>query len=191
MKSRKIEKEAMELNQERLQKVLRKNRLTEEFMEELSEVYQHMSAQLDFEIYVERVEFTGYAVITLGDKIDGIHEEYMQKGEMLKAYLLDCLALEILENIYQVVPDIFLKENQFYVKQFQFPGDQIPLEEIRTIFQICKPEKISYNDSYMLKPLKSVAFLAELSTEKSNTEYTMCQQCSNKNCLSRDYKLCK
>ncbi|RDU25248.1 hypothetical protein [Anaerosacchariphilus polymeriproducens] len=181
----------LELSQKNFETILQKNHLEkEDYMEELADIYSEMKKRLELEISCERVDLTGYTVLTLGAEIDNLQQEYMQKDELMKAYLLDALAQELIEEAYEKVKDYFLKEKQFYLKQFLFPGAQIPMEEIKNIFQICKPKKISYNDVYMLKPLKSVAFLIELVMEQPSCEYNMCNQCSNKACAFAENKDC-
>lgn len=179
----------LELSQENFETILQKNHLEkEDYMEELVDIYSEMRKRLEVEIFCERIEFTGYAILTLGADIDHLQQEYMQKEELMKAYLLDAIAQELLEKAYEKVKAYFVKEKKFYIKQFLFPGAQIPMEEMQKIFQICKPKKISYNDVYMLQPLKSVAFLIELVLEQPDFEYNMCEQCLHKVCAYAEKK---
>ena len=90
-----------------------------------------------------------------------------------------------MKKFYEKIQETLQKEG-FFIEKFLYPGEQIPLEEIRRIFQKTAPKEVTYNESYFLSPKKSVAMIALLTKEKKTACKTICEQCSHKNCPSRE-----
>lgn len=159
------------------------------FSKEEQQVFDHVYEELQRiqnpNYYQKREQMEQLFVITLGQEVDVLQEDYLEKGEYLKAYSVDCIATELLKKFYEKIQETLQKEG-FFIEKFLYPGEQIPLEEIRRIFQKTAPKEVTYNESYFLSPKKSVAMIALLTKEKQTACKTICEQCSQKNCPSRE-----
>lgn len=123
-------------------------------------------------------------LVTLGEGIDKIQEECMQEGELLRAYMLDCLGNVILEKVYEEVEDILCRETGKYAGQYQFPeGEQI-LEWGKDL--VNENESIvRFLKMGMMKPKKSVLYAVSLGEREEKRKNSICESCSKKDCRYR------
>ena len=126
-------------------------------------------------------------VMTLGQIFDDLVEEYEKKEELLLAYAVECLAMEILKKAY----DMF--EEKIYEREGKYPGeyhflDDEEMKNIPRILEKMKIREVSCNEVFTLIPQKTVVFMTKLSCEKSAGCIRLCENCSRKNCPNRAQK---
>ena len=124
--------------------------------------------------------------ITLGSEIDSIQAVYMEQELIMEAYIIDCLASELLSKAYGSFIDFLEKITGKFVSKIDFLGDEYPIELIEKIYQKIRPENIKYNQSFQLIPSKTVTMLLSLSDSKLNSDVcNMCSSCKNRECSMR------
>lgn len=142
-------------------------------------------------VYYEWLEEKRAAVlITLGKEPDLIQERLMEKGRLSEAYMVECLAAELLAVAYQQADCLLHEESGLWCFTCEFPGVQQPIEALEALFRTVPQEEICYNEAYALSPLKSVAYVALLSDEKpaGSRMDKMCAGCGRKECAGRRVK---
>ena len=107
-------------------------------------VYEELQRIQNPKCYQKREQMEQLFVITLGQAVDALQESYLEKGEYLKAYSVDCIATELLKKFYEEIQKMLQKEG-YFIEKFLYPGEQIPLENIRRIFQETAPKEVTYN----------------------------------------------
>lgn len=139
----------------------------------------------------------GIALVTLGNAVDELIDEYNARGEYSEGYMLDCLGLYVLSLAYrQLVKNINIEE-KCRVTKLDFIGDKYPLSMVPDVFEkldIMGRQDITFSKEYMIKPLKSTTMVLEIAdmyaTEMSETEITqvchICASCNNLNCPVRE-----
>lgn len=128
-----------------------------------------------------------YVVASLGRGIDGLQDSFLQKGDIQKAYILDCLGAFFLEKAYEGIDNRLFELTGKYAGQYSFVGDKdIPLESIPDIMKKLGQKKIRYNDAFVLIPKKSVLFKVALLPEKVHKK-GICSMCGNKSCKNAAY----
>ncbi len=127
----------------------------------------------------------GICVVTLGEGVDTKHQYYMEQGELLKAYVIDILGMELLKKLYNIVSDRFSKTYKCYIAEYIFIGDKYPMELVSDIFKILNIENITYNEAYACTPMKTAVFLGKVSDEETKVCVDICSNCNNVNCENR------
>lgn len=126
-----------------------------------------------------------YVVASLGRGIDSLQDSYLQKGDIQKAYIIDCLGTQLLEKAYEEIDERIHELTGKFVGDYIFVGeDRLPLETMPDIMTMLGQKKIRYNAAYVLTPKKSVLFKAPLSLSKVHKK-GMCSICSNTECANR------
>lgn len=150
--------------------------------EEINSV-THVTSEYDGEFIV--------GIITLGMGVDQYELEQNASEDYSAVYRLDCLALDLLSASYESFRKQVERETGKYMSHFQFLGEDFPVELIGTFLEYLESEKygIVYNKSYMIQPKKTVVFLSELSSEKTNCSASVCNRCSNSLCTNRKEEL--
>ncbi len=128
--------------------------------------------------------------ITLGEDVDRLQESFTQQGKLLEAYMIDCIADELLLNMYGEFNKIYEKFHRRYVYRYVFIGDSIPLSHMREILTRVSGKDsddmdIVANEFGVLTPSKSVVFYALLSDNPNNRCEGICETCKNNEC---DYR---
>ena len=130
------------------------------------------------------------AAITLGEEVDELQEAYTASGKLLEAYMVDCIADEMLLYLYGEFNKIYERFHRRYVYRYVFVGDSIPLSDMRDILikiggKDLDTMDINANEFGVLTPSKSVVFYALISDNPSNRCGGICESCNNPEC---DYK---
>ena len=142
---------------------------------------------------------TGYALIddnpaaivamTLGKGVDELANHYSVHGEIDKAYMLDCIANELLLFMYKEFNNSYPKFHRRYIKRYVFFGEAIGVEEMPGYLGcVCRAEDITTNHAGVLLPSKSVLFFAILSDNPKEACEGICANCGNKDCENRTSK---
>lgn len=126
-------------------------------------------------------------LMTLGKKIDHIENSFMEEEQILKAYILECLSMEMLSKAYSKADQYLHDKTGLWCGRYIFPGSDCPLEGVAELVDQLMQEEIIYNEAYTLIPKKSVAYKVYLETTAPDIErrLQLCGNCSKEICESR------
>ncbi|MBE5945479.1 MAG: hypothetical protein E7259_00905 [Lachnospiraceae bacterium] len=125
--------------------------------------------------------------MTLGEAVDELQEEYTAKGELDKAYIIDCVSNELLLNMYEEFNRLYGKYHRRYIKKYVFVGNEVPLtKSVDILSKINEDAEIEANEYGVLKPTKSVIFYALLSDNPNENCERICAGCNNIECSNRE-----
>ena len=136
----------------------------------------------------EKISYNEYAVVflTLGEGIDRLQEKYLAKKCLSEAYMVECIALEILSKAYKEFIKVVQHRTGKWVEKLDFLGDTYPITLLPELYQKFWEMDISYNEKMVLSPKKSVVFLLPVSdVPKEADACDICENCSNSTCLLR------
>ena len=182
---------------------------------ELTEIYNNlMDCVKPLAAYKINQKVTGIKIIddcqaavvcmTMGKGPDILKEAYTKNKELDKAYMMDCIANELLMKMYVEFNNMYARFHRRYVKRYVFIGDEITTEMIPDIIEDIKGNA-SYNveigsidvpgeeyikDDFIasankygvMEPTKSVVFYALLTENPNQVCEGICDNCNNKNC---------
>ncbi len=134
---------------------------------------------------------TGYVVITLGETIDVLQKYYSENDGLYEALLLNYLASELLNKAYQICNELFEKETGLFVKEYQFPGTELPHSDVSRICELCQQSIVTYNDVYTISPKQSTVFQVVFTDNQEEKFCSVCTNCGNKECTRRKVEDCK
>ncbi|MBO6113685.1 MAG: hypothetical protein J6P57_01380 [Lachnospiraceae bacterium] len=124
-----------------IEKVINKYHFDRDDKQEMVEIYDEIMDCIEpFAAYRINNRVTGIKTIdesqaaivsmTLGKAIDELKDCYTQKGELDKAYKLDCITNELLMNMYIEFNNMYARYHRRFVKRYVFIGDEISTEKI-------------------------------------------------------------
>ncbi len=111
--------------------------------------------------------------MTLGSGVDELSESYSKKGGLEEAYIIDCIANELLRYMYEDFNREYGRYHRRYIKKYIFTGDEIPLTKNKELLEQIKNKK---------KPTPIMDLDFENSAEKTSVE----AQNTKVNCVDRD-----
>lgn len=76
--------------------------------------------------------------MTLGIGVDRLADKFMKSGQMSEAYMLDCLANELMLGMYGEFNKVYARFHRRYVQRYVFIGDEIPLTVIPDLLEEIK-----------------------------------------------------
>ena len=148
-------------------------------------------------------EFVNYPKLNLPKDLE-LKDEYTKKGELDKAYMLDCITNELLMKLYVEFNNMYSRFHRRYVKRYVFIGEEITTEKIPDIIEDIKGNTsynveigsmdmnyeecvkddfiVSANKYGVMEPTKSVVFYALLTENPNQICEGICDNCNNKNC---------
>lgn len=159
----------------------------------LQEVYEEFLAGIGAAVYYEILEGAengkkeAWVIVTLGSRPDEAQEKLMAAGRLSEAYMVECLSMELLTAACGKADRLLHEKSGLWCGAYLFPGVQSPIEELRQLFTVLKPEEVRYNSAYALVPQKSVAYRVPLLSgrpERGRREET-CAGCNRKDCSAR------
>ncbi len=124
-------------------------------------------------------------IVSLGDKVDVLQNEYIDKERLTEGYMIECISMELLKTAYELTAQKIWEKYGLWMSGFVFLGERYPLELTENVFRLLAPENISYNQAYMLTPKKTVVFMAALHKERKASYCHICDTCSNLQCPNR------
>jgi hypothetical protein len=124
-------------------------------------------------------------IVSLGAGIDALQDSYEEKGCLTDAYMIECIAMELLQKTYELAAASLHEIYGLWMDGYDFLGERYPIELTEEVFGLLAPEEISYNQAYMLTPKKTVVFLTTLRKERKNSSCSVCDWCSNTGCQNR------
>lgn len=125
-------------------------------------------------------------VMTIGKTYDEMISHYEARGELLKAYAVECLAMGILRNAYSLFGD------QIYEREGKYPGELLFLEEeqmkrVPKLLEQMNIQEVQCNEALALTPQKTVVFITELSDVKKVNCGNICATCKRYSCPNRQH----
>lgn len=126
-------------------------------------------------------------LMTLGKAIDEMQNHLMASGQMSKAYIFECLSMELLTKAYKKADDFLHDKTGLWCGVYMFPGSDGSLEGVAELVDSFRQEEIIYNEAYNLIPKKSVAYKVTMVEEAPATEREsmLCASCSRHTCENR------
>ncbi|GAA0177812.1 hypothetical protein SH2C18_09680 [Clostridium sediminicola] len=133
--------------------------------------------------------------VSIGHKIIDVINNYFNEAEYLEGMLLDSISDDILFQYSNKMRDHIEKlssKNNYGLSKRISPGDNnYPMEYTKFIVdelvRLENPsEHISYTDSYMIKPVKSLAFMYGLGLNLKSEKDHDCKSCTNITCKFRE-----
>lgn len=133
--------------------------------------------------------------VSIGHKIIDVINNYFNDANYLEGMLLDSISDDILfqySNEMRKELEKVLSSNNYGLSKRISPGDNnYPMEYTKFIIDELKrlenpSEQISYTDSYMINPVKSLAFMYGLGHNIESKKDHDCKSCTNINCKFRE-----
>lgn len=81
---------------------------------------------------------TAIVAMTLGVGVDRLQERYIRADKLDEAYMLDCIANELLINMYSEFNKSYARFHRRYVQRYVFIGNEIPLTVIPGLLEEIK-----------------------------------------------------
>ncbi len=156
----------------------------------LKEVYQeHLKPCMVSTYFLWNAESLEEAkvLMTLGKAIDEKQNHLMGTGQMSKAYILECLSMELLTKAYKKADDFLHDKTGLWCGVYMFPGSDGSLEGVAELVDSFRQEEITYNEAFNLIPKKSVAYKVMMVEEAPSLEREsmLCAGCSRQTCENR------
>lgn len=85
---------------------------------------------------------TAIVAMTLGVGVDRLQERYIRADMLNEAYMLDCIANELLMNMYSEFNKSYARFHRRYVQRYVFIGDEIPLTVIPGLLDEIKGKRV-------------------------------------------------
>lgn len=182
-----------------LRSVQKKFHYGEEQFEALLAVAEKMLPVMRKEAFWERGAVPGFkeeqgdsgtaceaVVMSLGEGLDDLQEDYSRRGMLLETYMLETLAGELLMKGYGVYNSSVKTEGTWHVARYHFPGsdENFPLEMLPDLLGKLS-ERVSCNNYFYMKPKKSVVFVAELTQDQALWCEGICTGCNSVKCPNR------
>lgn len=126
-------------------------------------------------------------VITLGKGVDVLQNTYTDDGKLQEAYMVECIANELLLRMYDEFNKSYCKLHRRYVAGYIFVGDEIPLSRMRELLVKVQERdlenyEIKSNEYGVITPKKTVVFYAMLSDNPTKACERICDKCTNLDC---------
>ena len=124
------------------------------------------------------------AFVTLGKGIDILSEKYAKNEQVSREYMLECLAMMLLEMAYDKLIKRVCVEEHVHIENFHFWEDYYSLEQMKELVEGVKLKEISCTSQMMLNPSKSAILLLDgvvskkITCDLKNKKYGMSEQCA-------------
>lgn len=129
------------------------------------------------------------AILTLGQQTDDIINTYLEKQQIMEAYIMDAISLKIMSRAYETMVQEINKASGMTATSLEFLGDRFPINLTKDIVDYLQPEGITLAEGFMLKPLKTVCVIIPLTGDKTDLPVenlcNTCTSCGNLNCVMR------
>ena len=139
-------------------------------------------------------EQSALVAMTLGEGVDRLQEYYEREHALSESYMVECVANELLLQMYADFNESYPKFHRRYVKRYVFVGEEIPLDGMQKLLaevygrqpaEIGQENDITANEYGVLQPSKSVVFFALLSDNPGQQCQGICMNCGNLECENR------
>lgn len=159
--------------------------------ERMQPVMAHVYMEAVWEAEEDFKEITipcAICAITLGREVDELQERCTQEENVLGSYMVECLAMELLNRAYPMVADRMRQEYGLWAGPMEFVGSGSSLLPMKAFLARLKQQEITCNEACMLSPLKSVVYWTALTQQKPCGERAGCEGCSSIGCKLRSGK---
>ncbi|MCD7835054.1 MAG: hypothetical protein LUG83_00010 [Lachnospiraceae bacterium] len=125
-------------------------------------------------------------VITLGEGIDRIQEEYMAAFMLSECYMAEVIAGELLLRSYPVCNERLGRLSGMKVARYLFPGST-PRHDVSELPDMLAGSglRVKCNEAFCILPMKSVAFYAILTADENTVCEGICVGCGRTDCPNR------
>lgn len=159
----------------------------------LDAIYQGILPLLQIKAYYQwgekgtPIQYEEYVIVflTLGDGVDALQDVYLERKCLSEAYIIECVSLAILDKAYEEFVKQLQKKTGKWAEKIDFLGDTYSMELLPNLYNEFETMDITYNESLVLLPTKSVVFLLPMSAEKQEGVCHICSRCQNKRCIFR------
>ncbi|MDE5872844.1 MAG: hypothetical protein K2H07_02915 [Lachnospiraceae bacterium] len=153
----KIRMSANKQNRERfIKEIINKYHFEPEAENDIISVYEKMqSCMKPYAVYRMNQRDTGIkdidskqsaiVAMTLGKGIDSLEEQLTDAGKLDEAYILECIAAELLLTMYGDFNKEYAKFHRRYVERYVFIGEEIPATEVPKLLKEVKGVKEAAN----------------------------------------------
>lgn len=151
---------------------------------------------------IEKIESDGMT-LTTGDKLKGAilpnvfegcselvcfvitlrNSIHLENEDMTEQFFLDAWQSALVESgfklFYEELGKSLSKEGQYLTASWCPGYKDFPIENQGIIFNLLKPEDIGVklNESYMMKPIKSISGIIGVTKERNGEEFNNCEHC--------------
>lgn len=124
--------------------------------------------------------------MSLGSGVDALQDHYSAEGLLLRSYIVEVLAGELLMRAYEAYNRSVTERTAWHVARYHFPGSEedFPLEMLPRLLENVE-QKITCNSAFCMRPKKSVVFIAELTRDMTVHCEGICVGCTNRSCTNR------
>lgn len=173
---------------------IEKYHFREENIADLKTVYIKIKEKLNSVAFIDmtsevkkNIPYENYCicVVTLGESVDRIQDEYSNNEEYSEAFMVECIGMELLKRAYELLGHVIAETYRWWLKKYEFYGDSFPIEDMKEIVEQIPDGEVSCNQIYLLQPKKSVVFIAEMVREKTQIHCNICDGCGNTSCPTR------
>ncbi|WP_242839094.1 cob(I)yrinic acid a,c-diamide adenosyltransferase [Butyrivibrio sp. MC2021] len=168
-----------------LQEFVRRYHFNDTDKKEIIRLYRQLSPRVHAEFHYVLEGDGAVVVMTLGTAFDELQDSFIQKGDINRAYMVDCLGLEIMSLAYDKIDEKLHELTGKYAGGYVFTGvEELPLSETPRLMALLGQKVVTYNEAYVLLPKKSVLFTVPLYDEKIE-KHDKCAYCSAVSCQLR------
>lgn len=173
------------------------------------------AVQKDAGFWYAELEEAALAVLTLGEGVDVLQEQYTKEGLLTECYMAETIAGELMKNAYRDFNCWVEMHTGRHVARYRFFGaqeaggqtasgkpertkavqpdgnkvrlsfDRLSLEAMSAALQELGITQVQCNRACCLTPKKSVVFLAELTDDETVRCEGICTGCGRKDCPNR------
>ena len=127
-----------------IEQVMRKYHFSTEEKEALQQVYEKVRIYMaPYAIYRINTRMRGVPLLdaeqsalvamTLGEGVDRLQEYYEREHALSESYMVECVANELLLQMYADFNQSYPKFHRRYVKRYVFVGEEIPLDGMQAL----------------------------------------------------------
>ena len=178
----KIRMSASKQDRERfIKEIINKYHFEPEAEDDIISVYEKMqSCMKPYAVYRMNQRDTGIkdidsrqsaiVAMTLGKGIDSLEEQLTDAGKLDEAYILECIAAELLLTMYGDFNKEYAKFHRRYVERYVFIGEEIPATEVPKLLKEVKGVKEAANTCNVEKENEQSKEDLDEETENDKTE---------------------
>lgn len=178
----KIRMSAGQQDRERfIKEIIRKYHFEPDAENDIISVYEKMqSCMRPYAVYRMNQRDTGIkdidnrqsaiVAMTLGKEIDSLEEQLTVAGKLDEAYILECIASELLLTMYGDFNKEYAKFHRRYVERYVFIGEEIPATEVPKLLKEVKGVKEAVNTCIFEKENEQSMETLDGEAERDKTE---------------------